>query len=477
MIPERHIMVALCALCCFINYADRVNMSVAIIAMAEQYGYRVEQQGMIMSYFFLGYLPMQVGGAVLCRRFGGKKVLSYGAFLWSLFTVLTPITCAVGYYPLLVCRVFMGLAEGVAFPSVYHFLSSWVPANERGRSISIFLTGVHAGTTFALVVSPIIIRLHSWQFIFYSFGAAGLVWIAAWNFLAYDRDVRELTGSGPIDAPVIPDVSELQDDDVVLLGERKRGTTKSETTEALGNVSQDSGPGLAPFSAKQQNVTALGLLSQFLSPAEARSIAFILSNRKCMSICLTQTLFGFIHYTILSWLPSYFKHVFNAETASLSFTFAPYMSMAIAANIGGFAADRLHQRGMSLTRSRKLVTLIANTGAASLLILFSLAKTVPTGLVYISLSMAFMSLNSGGFESSYLDMASPSQVGTFKAVANTMASFAGFVAIPFSTLVLRWADGSWRFTFGSLSIWYAIATAIFCTFSSSERILVEEGSR
>lgn len=476
MIPERHIMVALCALCCFINYADRVNMSVAIIAMAEQYSYTVQQQGVIMSFFFLGYLPMQIGGAVLCRRFGGKKVLSYGAFLWSLFTVLTPIASAAGYYPLLYCRVFMGLSEGVAFPSVYHFLSSWVPANERGRSISTFLTGVHAGTTFALVVSPIIIRLHSWQFIFYSFGAAGLVWIAAWNFLAYDRDMKKPTGSGPIEPPARSDVSKSQDD-VALLGERKKGTTKSETMEVLIDVSKDSGSVLSPSSANQQNQAATGYLSQFLSPAEVRSITFILTNRKCMAVCITQAMFGFIHYTILSWLPSYFKHVFKAETTSLSFTFAPYMSMAIAANIGGFAADRFHQRGMSLTNSRKLVTLIANAGAATLLILFSLAKTIPTGLVCISLSMSFMSLNSGGFESSYLDMASPSLVGTFKAIANTMASFSGFVAIPFSTLVLRWTGNSWRFMFASLSIWYAVATAVFCTYSSSEMILVEDGSR
>lgn len=479
MIPERHIMVFLCALCCFINYADRVNMSVAIIAMGDQYDYSVEQQGIIMSYFFLGYLPMQLGGAVLCRRFGGKRVLSYGAFLWSMFTFLTPIACAVGYYPLLLCRVLMGLSEGVAFPSVYHFLSSWVPANERGRSISLFLTGVHAGTTFALVVSPIIIRLHSWQFIFYSFGAAGLIWIFAWNMIAYDRDNKRKPGSGPIEASTSPNVAEPtdnNDDATILLGERKKSTAESDARVATQGSTEDSNFGMA-VGTKQSTQSAVGFLSQYLNPSEIKSMHFILTNRKCLAICFTQALFGLVHYTILSWLPSYFKHVFQAETTSLSFTFVPYLSMALAANIGGFAADRLHERGVSLTRARKMVTFVANTGAATLLIGFSLARTISTALVCISLSMAFMSLNSGGFESCFLDMASPGLAGTFKAVANTMASFAGFVAIPLSTVVLRLADNSWRFMFASLSFWYAAMTAVFCMYGSSERVLVEEDVR
>lgn len=136
-------MVLLCAACSCLNYADRVNVSVAIIAIAEQYALTIEQQSAVLSAFFLGYLPMQLGGAVLCRRAGAKRVLALGAAGWSLFTALTPAAAAMGYSTLLVCRVAMGLTEGVAFPSVYHFLAGWIPANERGRAISVFLTGVH----------------------------------------------------------------------------------------------------------------------------------------------------------------------------------------------------------------------------------------------------------------------------------------------------------------------------------------------
>lgn len=472
-------MVILCAFCCFINYADRVNLSVAIIAIGEDYDFSLDQQGLIMSSFFLGYLPMQVGGAVLCRRFGGKKVLSYGAFLWSMFTFCTPFACAMGYYPLLVCRVLMGLSEGVAFPSVYHFLSAWVPVNERGRSVSIFLTGVHAGTTCALVLSPIIIRVWSWQVIFYIFGAAGLVWIAAWNLLAHDRDSDVKVGARDIEASAyskLPQSSTHGLVDADSSGERNASVVKPERVEKqLAHPKM--GNGVSVVSRQPNSCAPSSILLQVFSVSEISCIRFILTSPKCMAVCITQALFGFVHYTILSWLPSYFKHVFHTETGSLSFTFLPYISMAIAANIGGYAADRLHERGMSLTNARKVLTFVANVGAAILLIAFSLASTVPTALLMISMSMAFMSLNSGGFESCYLDMSSPSLTGTFKAVANTMASFAGLVAIPFSTLVLRWADGSWRLMFRSLVVWYGISTVVFCKYASSEKVLVEEDTR
>lgn len=463
-------MVILCALCCFINYADRVNLSVAIIAIGEEYQFSVKQQGVIMSSFFLGYLPMQLGGAILCRRFGGKRVLSWGAFLWSMFTFLTPLASATGYYPLLLCRVLMGLSEGVAFPSIFHFLSAWVPANERSRSISCFLTGVHVGTTFALIVSPIIIRVSSWQNIFYSFGVAGLVWILAWNLLAYDREGQVKEGQGSIEKADLLSVPQSTNIDVVdgLSSEKNPVSAETERDDVISGYSPSIRGGLTSNDEKSR------LHYQLFGSSETSVLRHVLTNRSCIAVCVTQGLHGLIHYTILSWLPSYFKNVFDTETSSLSFTSLPYLSMAVAANMGGYAADRLHERGMSLTKARKIMTFIANTGAGALLVGFSLARTVPSALFMISMSMGFMSLNSGGFESSFLDMSSPGVAGTFKAVANTMGSFAGFVAIPFSTLVLQWANESWRFMFGSLCVWYAVATTIFCRYSSSEKILHED---
>lgn len=109
IVTERKLMVILCAACSLLNYADRVNLSVAIIAIGLQYNFSVKQQGEVLSAFFLGYIPSQLGAAILCRRFGAKNVLAWGAFGWSLFTALTPIAANAGLAPLYICRLGMGL--------------------------------------------------------------------------------------------------------------------------------------------------------------------------------------------------------------------------------------------------------------------------------------------------------------------------------------------------------------------------------
>lgn len=433
-IPERWVMVILCAICCFINYADRVNMSVAVLAIGEEYGYNKREQGVIMSAFFLGYLPMQLGGAILCRRYGGKRVLSLGAFLWSLFTILTPLASELGFAMLLVCRVCMGLCEAVAFPSVYHFLSFWVPASERGLSTSVFLTGAHVGTTVALVLSPIIIRVWSWHWIFYLFGSAGMVWIVVWNLIAYDRDGLEKVDE-----------------------EDERYLEKDDEDAAIA----------------RNGVGNVGWVV-FMKANEVKAVKFVITHMSTITICLVQCLFGLVHYVILSWLPSYFQDVFNMKTESLSFTFVPYMMMAIASNVGGYIADRFVKRGVGTTRVRKGITIIANGGAAITLLLFCMSGNVSISLLWISLSMAFMSLNTGGFESCYMDMSVPELTGIFKGVANTLGSLAGFVAIPLATIILDATGGSWRWTFASLSLIYVLMTSIFVRYGTSERVLTEE---
>ena len=123
-------MVAMCAMATFICYIDRVNISVAIIPMAEEFGWDRGTQGLVMSSFFAGYLLTQVAGGWLADRFGGKTVLGFGVLFWSAFTIITPPAAFAGLTFLLISRVGMGLGEAVTFPSIYSLFSRWLPITE-----------------------------------------------------------------------------------------------------------------------------------------------------------------------------------------------------------------------------------------------------------------------------------------------------------------------------------------------------------
>lgn len=125
-VPRRHAMVALVGSCSVLNYADRVNLSVAVIPMAAAFRWDAAAQGVVLSAFFWGYAPAQLMGAAACRRWGAVRVLAAAASAWSLFTAATPAAAGAGWPWLLACRILLGLGEGV-----------WARAEERsGRGYS-----------------------------------------------------------------------------------------------------------------------------------------------------------------------------------------------------------------------------------------------------------------------------------------------------------------------------------------------------
>jgi len=99
---------------------------------------------------------------------------------WSLFTMLTPVAAAGGLTALLVTRVFMGIGEGIIFPSIYAMFGRWVPETERSRGIGTLFSTFPLGSVFALLATSWIVMHYGWEVSFYAFGAVGFVWLIFW---------------------------------------------------------------------------------------------------------------------------------------------------------------------------------------------------------------------------------------------------------------------------------------------------------
>jgi sugar phosphate permease len=74
--PRRHVVVAFIFLGCVIAYTDRVNISVAAVAMKEYFGWSQTEKGLVLAAFFVGYLLFMFVAGLLANRFGGKRVAS-----------------------------------------------------------------------------------------------------------------------------------------------------------------------------------------------------------------------------------------------------------------------------------------------------------------------------------------------------------------------------------------------------------------
>ena len=71
---KRRTVVFLSFLAVFVCYIDRVNISVAIIPMAEDLGWSMQTQGTVLSSFFVGYLLLQIVGGRLADRMVQRRL-------------------------------------------------------------------------------------------------------------------------------------------------------------------------------------------------------------------------------------------------------------------------------------------------------------------------------------------------------------------------------------------------------------------
>ena len=163
----RYVLGALGCGAWIVAYSDRTNISLAIIAMDADLGFDSEVDGLVFGAFFCGYFCTQVLGGWAAARWGGKRVLAFAVFMWSLWTLLTPMAAYVSVPALVVCRVALGLGEGVALPALHHVSAQWAPRHERSRFVAAVTSGQHIGKALALVCSPLVAIY--WPAIFYIF--------------------------------------------------------------------------------------------------------------------------------------------------------------------------------------------------------------------------------------------------------------------------------------------------------------------
>ena len=90
--PRRWLIVLLCYFSFLLCNMDHVNMSISILPMSREFNWSPATVGLVQSSFFWGYLLTQIAGGIWADKVGGKRVLGLGVVLWSIATILTPIT-------------------------------------------------------------------------------------------------------------------------------------------------------------------------------------------------------------------------------------------------------------------------------------------------------------------------------------------------------------------------------------------------
>ena len=413
--PKRYTVVGMCFLAAFICYIDRVNISVAAIAMQEEFGWSETTKGFVLSSFFIGYILTQAVAGWLANRFGCKLVLGFAVTWWSVFTILTPFAAAGSFGLLIAARIALGLGEAATFPGTYGMLGKWVPPQERSRSMAILMSGIPVGTLFALMTTGWIVTEYGWPAAFYSFGVVGLFWAAAWYTFIYETPDQH------------PTISSAERE---LIGQRESG-------------------------AGEKPPVPWGLL--------ARTPAFwaLIVNHFCSNWVL---------YIFLAWLPSYFRDVQGLTiTGAGIYSAAPWASMFLMTNVGAWIADTLIKRGMSITNVRKLMQSIGLLGTGFFLLLVRDVDSSTTAVIYMSAALGLASFTIPGFGTNHLDIA-PRYADVLVGITNTFGTIPGIVGVALTGWLID-QTGSYDSIFVVVAVTNVIGTAIWLTFASGEKLI------
>ena len=415
MLPQRIQLIAYSTLAVIICYIDRVNISVAIIPMQEQFGWSDSQVGFIFSSFYIGYMLTMALGGYLSDKFGGKLVLGYGVVMWSIFTILTPLAAHNGFFALFIMRVLMGIGEGVTFPAWQSLYARWIPFKERTRAIAFTNSGISIGTIIGYIGTQMIIISLGWEWAFYIFGIVGLVWFIFWN-----RNVSSYPA------------------------EHKKISSKE-----LEYISEN-----APSS----------------EPAKKIPLKDLLLNKPFLAIVAATFANNWSLFVFLSFLPKFIDNELGIDLESRIFVMLiiiPSIISVLALNAGGFLADKMIKNGIKVIKVRKIVNSVGFFGSASCLFLIPLFESISIIIILICITNLFTGAAAGGFGVNHADIG-PNSTGTLVGVASTFGMIAGILGNAVSGLVLE-ITNSWTLIFYIAASLIVMGGLIYLLYASDQK--------
>ncbi|KAK9845874.1 hypothetical protein WJX81_004733 [Elliptochloris bilobata] len=376
---------------------DRICLSVAIVPIAQEFGWSAGLQGIVQSAFLYGYMATQLLGGTLADRFGGKAVMACGVAWFSLASLLLPVALSapveragLTVAAVLLARACVGLGEGVALPTMNHLVAAHVPPASRATALGTAFSGFHCGNLLGLALSPVLMAALGWRSLFLIFGAVGAPLLALWLAVVPARATR-------VEAAT---------------------SARSSTLDLLGS-----------------------------SATWAIIVVNIVNH------------WGYFIY--LSWMPSYFHQALHLDIKSSSFlAFLPWTVMAVGSSAAGLLADWLVRRGVPVTDVRKRIQTVAFLGpAAALLVLAN--RTISPALAVTCLTMALgtTSLGQAGFVANISDIA-PRYAGQMFGLCNTFGTLAGIVGVSAVGFIVE-RTGSFDPVFKLTALLYVLGTVVW----------------
>ena len=318
----------------FVNYLDRVNISVSQQALHDAFGVTTITFGYLLSAYSWTYAALQLPSGVVLDRFGVRKVGLISTFLWSVASFCSAAASSVGAF--FVARLLLGIGEAPTFPGNSKAVGYWFPDRERSLATAFFDSAAKLGPAIGVPFVGLLLLHFGWRWSFATTAFISLIYLALFYFL-YRNPGED------------PKLSEAERQLIV------QGGAQPEGLDASG---------------------------------KGASLAYLVSRRKVIGLVLGSAAYNYTFYLLLTWLPSYLSTALHVTLRdSVLYTSVPWLFAAFTDFfIGGWLVDELIQRGFDSSRVRQVV-LVVGTAFGLGILGAAHAPNATVAIFWISISL------------------------------------------------------------------------------------------
>ncbi|MGZ5032120.1 MAG: MFS transporter [Usitatibacter sp.] len=196
-----------------IAFYQRVAPAVLTRELSIDFNLSAAALGNLSAFYFYSYVAVQIPTGLLADRWGPRKVLTLGAGLTALGTLIFALAPGVAWAN--AGRLFIGAAGGVAFVSMLKLASHWMPARRFAFASGVAICVGVLGATLAGAPLRAVVDAFAWRSVMVASAAAtAALAVAIWLVVRDDpveRGYESYSRAGEHEADVASMASHLRE--------------------------------------------------------------------------------------------------------------------------------------------------------------------------------------------------------------------------------------------------------------------------
>uniref|UniRef100_A0A3B4XY42 Solute carrier family 17 member 9 n=1 Tax=Seriola lalandi dorsalis TaxID=1841481 RepID=A0A3B4XY42_SERLL len=344
-------------------YCARMAMPICAVSMAATFHWSKIDSGLVLGGFFWGYCFTQILGGHASDKVGGERVLFISAASWALITAGTPLLAQLSSHTLALMTMARFLM-GLLQGVFFPSLASLCSQRVVDGERGFLMSAMHSGSHLGTLLA----------------GAMGSVMLDRYGWESVFYGIGFLSALWAL----------------VVWKYLLKGEVTSKQMEKRNDTKWN--------------------LSRWLSLFKKSPVWAMVFAHMCM--CSTS-------YTLLSWLPTYFKESFPHATGWV-YNVIPWLAAIPSALVGGYVSDFLINHGYSIASVRKIMQFIA-MGVSSIFIMLlsgGAFTSFTSAVVYVSAAVGASTFTSSGVSVNVQDL-TPSCAGALYGFMNMLGALMG----------------------------------------------------